>query len=159
VWLAAKIFCAADLIIMDIISSLLVILGLILFEVVSSVDNAIINAHVLRSMSEKWQRIFLFWGLIFAVFVVRGILPFLIVWLTIPGISFGEAFGAIIAGSPEFIGAINEGKPLNFNGCRRYFFFAVSSLAVFGRKTASIASDKLIKPHFGIWFLLAPQCF
>jgi len=152
VWLAAKIFCAADLIIMDIISSLLVILGLILFEVVSSVDNAIINAHVLRSMSEKWQRIFLFWGLIFAVFVVRGILPFLIVWLTIPGISFGEAFGAIIAGSPEFIGAINEGKPLILMGAGVFLFLLYLHWLFLEEKLPLFASDKLIKPHFGIWF-------
>src|SRR3989338_3055779 len=47
---------------------LVVIFGLCLFEVISSIDNAIINAHVLKTLPEKYRKFFLFWGLIFAVF-------------------------------------------------------------------------------------------
>ncbi|WP_406543350.1 hypothetical protein [Clostridium ljungdahlii] len=38
---------------MGIISIILIIIGLCLFEVVSSIDNAVINAEVLSTMSEK----------------------------------------------------------------------------------------------------------
>ena len=65
----------------------IIILGLIVFEVISSIDNAIVNAHVLKTMSEKFRKIFLVWGLFIAVFVVRGILPFLIIWIANPGLS------------------------------------------------------------------------
>ncbi|MBI2641459.1 DUF475 domain-containing protein [Candidatus Roizmanbacteria bacterium] len=55
---------------MSLLSIILTILGLSLFEIVSSVDNAIINAEVLSTM-QKWARgWFLFWGLTFAVFIV-----------------------------------------------------------------------------------------
>jgi uncharacterized protein len=58
-----------------------VILGLAVFEIVSSIDNAIVNAHVLKTVPERYRRFFLVWGLLFAVVLMRGILPFVIVWL------------------------------------------------------------------------------
>src|SRR3989339_2125301 len=69
---------------MDFFSMLLIILGLGLFETVSSIDNAIINAEVLSGMSPKARRWFLLWGILFAVFIVRGALPWLIVWGVTP---------------------------------------------------------------------------
>ncbi|HZD43279.1 MAG TPA: DUF475 domain-containing protein, partial [Methanomicrobiales archaeon] len=69
---------------MDIISILLIIAGLCLFETISSIDNAIINAEVLSTMQERYRRWFLVWGLFFAVFVIRGMLPWLIVWMATP---------------------------------------------------------------------------
>jgi len=65
---------------MEIISMILVVVGLILFETISSIDNAVINAEVLSTMSQRARRWFLIYGLFFAVFVVRGMLPWLIVW-------------------------------------------------------------------------------
>ena len=58
---------------------LVIIFGLALFEIVSSVDNAIINAHVLSALPEKYRKFFLTWGLFIAVFMIRGILPFIVV--------------------------------------------------------------------------------
>lgn len=63
---------------MNIVSIILTILGLSLFEIISSVDNAIINAEVLSTMDKKPRKWFLSWGLLFAVFVIRGLLPFLL---------------------------------------------------------------------------------
>src|SRR5260221_10162082 len=60
--------------------TLIVIFGLALFEVVSSIDNAVVNAHVLHTLPEKYKKFFLTWGLFLAVFVIRGILPFIIVF-------------------------------------------------------------------------------
>src|SRR5688572_6138312 len=60
--------------------NLIIIFGLALFETVSSLDNAIINAHVLKTLPEKYKKFFLTWGLFIAVFLIRGVLPFIIVW-------------------------------------------------------------------------------
>ncbi len=49
---------------MDVYSSLLVVFGLALFEIIISVDNAIINAEVLGTMSKKARRWFLVWGIL-----------------------------------------------------------------------------------------------
>ena len=58
---------------MSIVSIIVTIIGLCLFETISSIDNAIINAEVLGTMSQKARKWFLFWGIIFAVFVVRSL--------------------------------------------------------------------------------------
>ncbi|MEK7534284.1 MAG: DUF475 domain-containing protein, partial [Patescibacteria group bacterium] len=91
---------------------LLTVAGLSLFEIVSSVDNAIINAEVLSTMQKKARRWFLLWGLLLAVFVVRGLLPLLIVWATVPGLSLVGAFTATIANDPHVIKAIEASSPI-----------------------------------------------
>ena len=51
---------------MDIISIVVIVLGLCLFETISSIDNAIINAQVLSTMQEKARKWFLLWGILIA---------------------------------------------------------------------------------------------
>src|SRR3989338_5745506 len=80
--------------IMDWFSISLILVGLILFEVISSIDNAIISAEVLSTMSDRAKRWFLLWGILIAVFLVRGILPFLILWMSNPELSISEVFTA-----------------------------------------------------------------
>jgi len=53
------------------------VLGLLEFSL--SFDNSIINARILRDMSPRWQRRFLSWGIIIAVFGMRIIFPLAIV--------------------------------------------------------------------------------
>ena len=55
-------------------------------------------AEIIDSLKE-YRKIFLVWGLIFAVFLVRGVLPFLIVWFANPAMPFGEMFRAVFSGS------------------------------------------------------------
>jgi hypothetical protein len=69
-----------------IFSMVLTTLGLVVFEVVTSIDNAVINAEVLSTMSEKARRWFLTWGILFAVFLLRGTLPWLIIWASAPSL-------------------------------------------------------------------------
>lgn len=52
------------------------------FEVSLSFDNAVINATVLRRMSEFWQKIFLTVGVLIAVFGMRLVFPLAVVWIT-----------------------------------------------------------------------------
>lgn len=65
------------------------ILGIL--EVSLSFDNAVINATVLRRMSEFWQRIFLTIGIVIAVFGMRLVFPLAIVWVT-AGLNPVQAF-------------------------------------------------------------------
>jgi hypothetical protein len=68
---------------------LTVILGIL--EVSLSFDNAVINATVLRRMSEFWQKIFLTIGIVIAVFGMRILFPLAIVWIT-AGLNPVQAF-------------------------------------------------------------------
>lgn len=52
---------------------------LVILEVTFSFDNAVINSKVLAKLSLLWQRIFLTVGIFIAVFVVRFLLPIIIV--------------------------------------------------------------------------------
>lgn len=61
------------------LNALAVMLMLSTLEISLSFDNAVINAQILKRMNEKWQRIFLFWGILIAVFGVRIFLPLIIV--------------------------------------------------------------------------------
>jgi hypothetical protein len=58
---------------------LLLAAALAALEISLSFDNAVLNAKVLGRMSALWQRRFLTWGMLVAVFGVRFVLPVLIV--------------------------------------------------------------------------------
>ncbi len=60
----------------------LVMIVLILVEVTFSFENAVINAKVLRTLSPRWQTIFLTVGIFIAIFGMRVVFPILIVVLT-----------------------------------------------------------------------------
>lgn len=100
-----------------------IILGLCLFEIISSIDNAVVNANILKTMPEKYRKIFLFWGLLFAVFVVRGILPFIIVWIANPDLSVLQVVTATFSNSPEIKEYLETSKPLLLLGGGIYLFF------------------------------------
>jgi len=50
-----------------------------IMEVSLSFDNAVVNATALRQMNEKWQKRFLTWGILIAVFGMRLVFPVCIV--------------------------------------------------------------------------------
>ena len=54
---------------------------LAVLEISLSFDNAIVNANKLKDMEPKWQRRFLTWGILIAVFGMRIVFPLLIVVL------------------------------------------------------------------------------
>jgi hypothetical protein len=50
-----------------------------ILEISLSFDNAVVNAAVLEDMDEVWQRRFLTWGMVIAVFGMRIVFPLAIV--------------------------------------------------------------------------------
>jgi uncharacterized protein len=50
-----------------------------LMEVTLSFDNAVVNAAILKDMDKKWQKHFLTWGILIAVFGMRLVFPLAIV--------------------------------------------------------------------------------
>lgn len=72
---------------------------LIIMEVSLSFDNAVVNATVLKDMDEIWQRRFLTWGILIAVFGMRLIFPMAIVAFA-TGLGVWEV-GMLALNSPE----------------------------------------------------------
>lgn len=108
---------------MDFFSAGIIVLGLILFETVSSIDNAVINAEVLSTMGKKARRFFMTWGIFLAVFVVRGILPWLIVFATIPSLGFFGSLTATFSNDPAVAGALRDSAPILLMGGGVFLLF------------------------------------
>ncbi len=104
-------------------SMLFTVIGLSLFETISSVDNAIINAEVLSTMGQKARRWFLWWGILFAVVFVRGLLPWLIVWASLPGLGPWGALTATFSNDPQVIAAIESSAPTLLMGGGTFLVF------------------------------------
>lgn len=60
-------------------SFLMIAVVLAILEISLSFDNSIVNANKLKEMTPEWQRRFLTWGILIAVFGMRIVFPLLIV--------------------------------------------------------------------------------
>lgn len=132
------------------LQAILVILGLIVFEVISSIDNAIVNAHVLKTLPEKFRKFFLTWGLILAVVVIRGILPFVIVWIANPALGLSEVWQT--AFSPGGIGeALDASRPLLLLGGGMYLIMVFLAWLFLEEKKYAFLVEHFIHRQ-GMWF-------
>lgn len=134
------------------LATIVTLVGLIVFEVVNSIDNAIVNAHVLRTVSARARRWFLIWGVLSAVVVVRGVLPFLIVWLSASELSFAEAFRATFGGDAEIGHIIAEKKFSVLMGGGIFLVLLYLHWLFLEQKDPFFVPDRFMKPHYGIWF-------
>lgn len=82
-------------------NALAVVVLLTVMEVSLSFDNAVVNAAVLRNMSEKWQKRFLTWGILIAVFGVRFVFPIVIVGLA-TGLGFMDVAKLALENPDEY---------------------------------------------------------
>jgi hypothetical protein len=127
------------------------VLGLVVFEVVNSVDNAVVNASVLKTMNMLWRKRFLFIGIITSVFLVRFLLPLVIVWISVPTISVSEIFLAFLGQSQVAAQAISIQKPiiLMFGGV---FLLYLYFHWVFLEHKDPLYIEKFLKEKHGAWF-------
>jgi len=136
---------------MDLFSMALIVIGLCLFEIIVSIDNAIINAEVLSKMSPKARKWFLFWGILFAVFAIRGLLPWLIVWAATPGIGPIEAFTAAFSSDPSVLTAVEASAPLLLMGGGIFLLFLFLHWLFLEEKHFGLPAEKFIARN-GLWF-------
>ena len=137
---------------MEIFTMLFIILGLAVFETINSIDNAVINAEVLGSVGPKARKWFLTWGIFIAVFVVRGLLPFLIVWATIPSIGLKEAFTATFSSDPAVAEAIHASSPILLLGAGVFLLFLFLHWLYLEPKRFGLRAEKFFFEN-GVWFL------
>ena len=139
---------------MNIWSILLTVLGLCVFEIISSVDNAVINVEVLGTMSKKSRKWFLLWGFIGAVFIVRGLLPWAIVWATVPSLGPIGAFTATFSNNPAVRTAIESSSPILLIGGGVFLIFLFFYWLFLEPKTFGLRHEKFFQKK-GIWFFSA----
>lgn len=141
------------------LQSIIIIFGLIVFEVISSIDNAIVNAHVLKTLPEKFRKIFLFWGLIIAVFLVRGVLPFAIIWIANPGLSIGDVWSAAFSNGGQGIEHYLEAsRPLLLLSGGMYLFLVFLAWLFLEKKKYAFFLERIIHQN-GLWFYFLSSLF
>ncbi|MGA2642237.1 MAG: DUF475 domain-containing protein [Spirochaetia bacterium] len=143
---------------MSILGISLTILGLAVFETVSSVDNAIINAEVLSGMGARARRWFLVWGLLFAVFVVRGLLPWLIVWLALPAQGPLGAFVAAFSSDALVVEAVDKAAPILLMGGGVFLVLLFLHWLFLEPKQFGLGAEKFFT-SMGAWFFAVASVF
>lgn len=130
------------------ISAFFLVVILSILEVTLSFDNAVVNAGILKKMSPIWQKRFLTWGILVAVFGTRFLLPILIVSvavfaspLYIAKLAFtdAEAYSHLLEGVHGSIAA--------FGG----IFLLMVSLKYFFNKAKSVHWIQVIEKHLVKW--------
>lgn len=132
-------------------SMFLTVAGLVLFETISSVDNAIINAEVLGTMQPKARRWFLFWGILSSVFLVRGLLPWLIIWFATPGLGPVTALTAAFSNDPRVIEAVETSSPILLLGGGIFLVFLFFHWLFIEPKNYGLVGEKFFHSQ-GVWF-------
>ena len=136
---------------MHFLTPILIILGLTCFEIVSSIDNAVINAEILDTMSPKGRRWFLTWGFLFAVFAIRGLLPWIIVWVANPGLGMIGAFTATFSSNPAVAESIAQSSPILLAGGGTFLIFLFLHWLFLEPKQFGLRTEKFFLKN-GIWF-------
>ncbi|MFA5930354.1 MAG: DUF475 domain-containing protein [Candidatus Micrarchaeia archaeon] len=136
---------------MDLFAMLLVVSGLVLFETITSIDNAVINAEVLSKMNKRARRWFLTFGLVIAVFVVRGALPLLIVWAANPALGPDGAFFATFSSDPAVADAVEQSSPILLAGGGVFLVFLFFHWLFLEPKSFGLHHEEFFQKQ-GVWF-------
>ncbi|MBX4191218.1 MAG: DUF475 domain-containing protein [Candidatus Doudnabacteria bacterium] len=136
---------------MEIWSMVLTVAGLTLFETVSSIDNAIINAEVLSTMTPKGRKWFLLWGILFAVFIIRGILPWIIVYATTPSLGFIGSLTATFSNDPTVHESIEKSAPILLMAGGTFLIFLFFHWLFLEPKNFGLRGEKFFQKQ-GVWF-------
>jgi len=136
---------------MDVLTLILIVSGLGLFETINSVDNAIINAEILAGMQPKMQRWFLLWGLLLAVFLIRGLLPWLIVWTVNPELGPVQSLTATFSNDPKVLQAVHHSAPLLLMAAGTFLLFLFFHWLFLEPKSFGLWGEKFFYKN-GVWF-------
>ena len=143
---------------MDIFSAILIIGGLAAFETISSIDNAIINAEVLTTMGQKARKWFLTWGLFIGVFLIRGILPFLIVFALNPQLGIIGTLTATFSSDPKIHEAIDQSSPILLMGGGVFLLLLFFHWLFLEPKNFGLRGEKFFYTQ-GVWFYAVASLF
>ncbi len=135
-----------------IFSALITIIGLSLFETVSSVDNAIINAEVLTTMSKRAQRWFLTWGMLIAVFLIRGVLPFTVIWAFNTTLTASQVLSAAWSSDPLVHTSIEKSAPILLIAGGVFLIFLFLHWLFLEEKKLGLPTAEKFFMARGVWF-------
>lgn len=136
---------------MDILQLTFTVLGLTFFAIITSIDNAVINAQVLSTMGQKARKWFLGWGLLIAVFLLRGLLPFLIVWASNPSLGWSGALTASFSSGTKTSAAIMASSSILLIGGGIFLVFLFFNWLFKEPKNYGLKGERFFHQQ-GVWF-------
>jgi len=142
----------------DLIFLALTVLGLTVFEVITSIDNAVINADVLATMPPKARRWFMLWGLLIAVFLIRGLLPLLIVWAANPTLGPVGAFTAAFSESALVKQSVQASAPVLLIAGGVFLIFLFFHWLFLEHKHFGLHGERFFQAQ-GVWFYAVVSVF
>ena len=131
---------------------IVIVLGLAMFETIASIDNAVINAEVLSTMQPKARKWFLMWGLLIAVFLVRGLLPWMIVWGVNPTLGPIGALTATFSNDPHVRESVDAAAPILLAGGGTFLLFLFFHWLFLEDKHFGLPRIEKFFVKNGIWF-------
>lgn len=134
------------------LSIILVVLGLCAFEIISSIDNAVINAEVLATMQPKARRWFLIYGLLIAVFMIRGLLPWAIIWAVNPELGPIEALMSTFSSDPKVVESVELAAPILLAGGGIFLLFLFLHWLFLEEKHFGLPRFEKFFVKNGVWF-------
>ncbi len=137
---------------MSIANMIIIVLGLCLFETIASIDNAVINAEVLSTMQPKARRWFLIYGILIAVFLIRGLLPFLIMWGATPSLGPIGALMATFSSDASVIEAVEKASPILLAGGGVFLVFLFFHWLFLEEKHFGMPRFEQFFIRQGVWF-------
>lgn len=137
---------------MNLATIFLTIFGLCLFETISSIDNAIINAEVLTTMQAKARKWFLTWGLFIAVFLIRGLLPWIIIYVFNPSLGPIGAFTATFSGDASVKETIEKSAPILLAAGGTFLIFLFFHWLFLEEKHFGLPRTEKFFLSKGVWF-------
>jgi hypothetical protein len=102
-------------------------------------------------MSKKARRWFLLWGILIAVFLIRGLLPWLIIWGTVPSLGFKGSLFATFSSDPLVIEAIEKSAPILLAGGGVFLVFLFFHWLFLEPKNYGLHTEKFFAKQ-GVWF-------
>ncbi|MBI4177211.1 MAG: DUF475 domain-containing protein [Candidatus Aenigmarchaeota archaeon] len=134
------------------LDALFIVVGLVVFEIIVSIDNAIVNAHVLKTMGRKWRKIFLFIGILTAVLLMRLVLPLAMVWLLVPNISVDGIVNLFTSDSSLAHDAIEQQKYLILSFGGMFLLLVYFHWLFMEKKKPLFPHEKLLDEDHDVWF-------
>jgi len=134
------------------LGAIFTIIGLSVFEAISSVDNAIINAEILSTMGARARRWFLTWGIFIAVFFIRGVLPFSIIWIFNTSLSARQVFTAAWSSDPVVHTSIERSAPILLVAGGIFLLFLFLHWLFLEDKKLGLPRTEKFFMSKGVWF-------
>lgn len=114
-------------------------------------DNAIINAEVLGGMSKRAKRWFLTWGILTSVFLVRGLLPFLILFATNPKLGISGTLTAAFSKDPRVAEIIQDSSHVLLIAGGVFLIFLFFNWLFLEPKDFGLRGERFFQKQ-GAWF-------